>query len=1118
MSNPNQTDMFGGEAPATLPEQFRLTRFAVLNWGTFSDLVEIDVAPKGFLFVGPSGAGKSTLLDANSTLMTPPRWLGFNQAANEGQGKDQDRNLMTYVRGAWSQQTGKNGEAVQQYLREGTTWSGLAQTYTCTTGREVSIAQVYWVRGRTSDRKEIKRTFLVADRAFDLRELQPFADADFDLKVLRAISGLTVHDEFSGYRDRFSRMVGIEQESAFRLLHKTQSAKNLGDLNDFLRDFALDPPETFELANKLVGHFQDLREAHASVVDTRRQIEVLVPAREALERLTLERESLAGLAKTKLDLEAFREQQMGLLLQDLVKEGRLSISEKAEKAAELRQDEEDARTRLNILLGKRNGAASAQIAQCEAALSSARSKLNTVESNQAILDAVAEAVVTTTPDTEDGYLDLRVAASKYIEDTQRRESELRSERDKLTLERHTSNVELRAVQAEIAALTRRRSNMPAKLLEWRARLCDALGLTEAALPFAGELVDVRKDQQDWKPAAERVLRNFAEHLIVSEDDFRAVSRFINDNHMGAAVKYFRAKPIQDNGRQLPARSLFGKLEFTDHSLAAWLADKARTQFDIECVDSLDDLDHVRRGVTKEGQIKSDDVSYRKDDRRNIHDRSSWILGGDTQAKLDSCLARAQTLSDKLAGLNQSIEALEAQSRTNTPVRQCEKLREMAWDDFDLGRAQRTFDRAEEQLETAKEAMPDIDALNAQIAEEEDKHKQAQKSASALEAQCDAMLKDIGVLEARQQLLSPALLGIELSEETQAAIQARYARPLTLENIDRATSDVKDLLAKEERTAQARASAEQNAMQNLFRDYVRDWPAKAANLDATEGSAPEFMEILASLELDGLPSHEQRFLQMLREQGTQELMRLSALLHAEHKAIKSRLADVNDSLRTAAFNPGTHLIIEAKDKQLPDVMAFRQALREAATDYLADSSPQEAERRFTLINALVTKMESQEAAAKRWRDLCLDVRAQVDFVIREVDTAGQEVEVYRSGAGKSGGQRQKLTATILAAALRYQLGGKETGLPKFSTVFMDEAFDKADAEFTDLAMNIFKTFGFQLVVATPLKSVMTLEPYIGGACFVHIQDRKHSRIVPVRYLDGDNKLDFKAAGVSDADAE
>jgi hypothetical protein len=69
----------------------------------------------------------------------------------------------------------------------------------------------------------------------------------------------------------------------------------------------------------------------------------------------------------------------------------------------------------------------------------------------------------------------------------------------------------------------------------------------------------------------------------------------------------------------------------------------------------------------------------------------------------------------------------------------------------------------------------------------------------------------------------------------------------------------------------------------------------------------------------------------------------------------------------------------------------------------------------------------------------------------------------------------------------------------------EALDKADAEFTAMAMNIFKTFGFQMVVATPLKSVMTLEPFIGGACFVHIKDRKKSALLPIDYDDATRRL-------------
>ena len=148
-------------------------------------------------------------------------------------------------------------------------------------------------------------------------------------------------------------------------------------------------------------------------------------------------------------------------------------------------------------------------------------------------------------------------------------------------------------------------------------------------------------------------------------------------------------------------------------------------------------------------------------------------------------------------------------------------------------------------------------------------------------------------------------------------------------------------------------------------------------------------------------------------------------------------------------------------------------------------------------------------------MVLDVRQHVDFMAREIDDAsGAEVEVYRSGAGKSGGQRQKLTATCLAAALRYQLGGRDRAWPPFATVVLDEAFDKADAEFTAMAMNIFTSFGFQMVVATPLKSVMTLEPFIGGACYVHNSERKHSSVLRIDYDAATGRLSLPQA----ADAE
>jgi len=131
------------------------------------------------------------------------------------------------------------------------------------------------------------------------------------------------------------------------------------------------------------------------------------------------------------------------------------------------------------------------------------------------------------------------------------------------------------------------------------------------------------------------------------------------------------------------------------------------------------------------------------------------------------------------------------------------------------------------------------------------------------------------------------------------------------------------------------------------------------------------------------------------------------------------------------------------------------------------------------------------------------------VLREKRAQGAEVEIYRSGAAKSGGQREKLATTGLAAALRYQLGGAEGGFPIYAPVVLDEAFGKADNELTELAMRIFLRFGFEMIVATPLKSVMTLEPFIGGACFVDIVERKRSATLPIEYDSEQQRLRLPA---------
>jgi len=164
-------------------EQYRMRRLQVFNWGTFSGLHEIPIAERGFLFVGRSGAGKSTLLDAFTALLIPPRWADFNLAARESERGARDRNLVTYIRGAWAEQKDDDsGEIAMRYLRTGTTWSALALTYRDGIGHTVVLVQLLWLRGTSNNSADVRRHFLIFERPFDLREIASF---DLDIRKLK---------------------------------------------------------------------------------------------------------------------------------------------------------------------------------------------------------------------------------------------------------------------------------------------------------------------------------------------------------------------------------------------------------------------------------------------------------------------------------------------------------------------------------------------------------------------------------------------------------------------------------------------------------------------------------------------------------------------------------------------------------------------------------------------------------------------------------------------------------------------------------------------------------------------------------------------------------------------
>ncbi len=1110
--------------PELMPEdQFRAVRLQVNNWGTFNGYYDIPIAEEGFLFVGASGSGKSTLLDAFSQLLIPPRWVDFNAAAHEAGGKSRsDRSLVSYVRGAWSELQTASG-VTTQYLRKGTTVSVLALTF-ANARKRVTLLQLFWLRGVENAVSDVKRRYIVLERDIDIKtELTGFIDGDLDQHSLKTVLGADakISELFPPYEAAFTGLLGIKSSLALKLLHKTQSAKNLGDLNDFLRSFMLDEPKTYGIATRLVEEFTELDASHRAVVTAMQQIKILNPALTAFDAMQKAEVKKAQLDVLYSHLDAYREshRETMLMADATLAEGECRRHEDACNAFKTQLANE--KSNLADLELRQRQSGGDQIAGWEAEKTRREADRDRAMRERGKVEAATDALGETLPTSAETFAELMDRVSAEVAGAgSAREARMAKIAD-LSGEVKQTETELKSLIEEIESLESQRSGIPVALLKVRDQIAKAAGIKSSQLVFAGESIEVLPGDVAWRGAIERALRPLALSLLVTPDDFPVVSKVISDNHWGQHVRLCRTGGawVEDN-KPLDADAILKKIRVTDGVHAAWIEATLRRDYNYRCVETAEDWATARQAVTQSGFIKETHTRYDKNDRLDINDARAWVLGMDNRAKLAALRAEEETKRVAIQTYKADLARLdEEDKRANSRLSHCQTIAATTWTDMDPAPILADIARLEKQIQVVREGNEALKALaeaiidlRGRIGVTEEKLTDAKADLKTAENRLAAIESRLGKLRLQW---GDAIEG--LTDDARQGIGNFFGADLgslTMDTLDTITNGIAKRMNDAIGEADKAVLVERQKVENAFATFREKFPAASADLGAGLDFAGSYFQLLETLETDRLPDFEAKFRDLLRQQSMQNLSQLQQYLTEERRDILQRLETVNNSLHVVPFNVSrggkkTFLRILSQDRVLPAVVEFRQQLR-AALEGAWDikSNEDEAEKRFAILSNLVSHLKDTPEN-RTYRDTVLDVRRHVEFIGQEVDEEGREVEVYRSGAGKSGGQRQKLTTTCLAAALRYQLCGDSVTVPTYAPVVLDEAFDKADSDFTTLAMNIFRQFGFQMIVATPDKAVTTLEPFIGGACIVHITDRKLSSVLSIPYDGAKQRLVWKA---------
>ncbi|GAA11637.1 hypothetical protein BJF87_06265 [Gordonia sp. CNJ-863] len=1096
---------------------FRLQYVEVLNWGTFDRQVwRLTPGTETALLTGDIGSGKSTLVDAVTTLLMPAHKIAYNKAAGA---EVKERTLRSYVEGHYkSERQESTGRSRAKGLRQN------RNTYSVILGvfgnggydETVTLAQVFQQRDTVG---QPYRFYVTATKQLTIAT--DFADFGSDLRDLRKrlrSGGAEVVDEFPKYSTSMRRLLGIRSEQALELLHQTVSMKSVGNLNEFVRGHMLEPSDASERVRDIISHFDDLTKAFDAVKRAREQLEALDPI------VATSRKYDAALAeRDELDLQRaavrlfIAEHRSGLLAGEIV-----TYTAEGESLLR-RQDEATARQRdlareRESLIEERARAGGDRVGELERLTAAARDDLQKRRHGRALFDAtIADAGFDPVTSAEQfsalrGLIDderSRLLATKRALDTTIADA-IGHEKDAVR--------RADAIRDELDDLRNRTSNLPPDQVQLRDQLTTDLGLTHTDLPYAGELLDVAAEHGEWRGAAERVLRGFALSLLVPQQHYDSVAEWVNGRRLtfrGAGGRNVGARLVYERvpGRQIPLQRqpsdvpvLAECLEIKDGPFEDYLRAEVFKRADHRRTENIAEFRAATRAVTREGQVRSGG-RHEKDDRHRVDDPRRWVLGWANERKIAA-------LRDDLDEFERLQSAAATEITTMSEQRDVVQKRSEAlarlegfhsWTELDVDEARHrveAHDAERARLESGSSRLQEItvalernaehaEALNATINELTGKlatTAAARHQAEQLRAGTDAFIAQHAEAD-----LTTARASYD------ALAQRLDVMPTTADDCPAAESTLSSVLHQRiERLTRELGGHGQNLAQYMA-EVLRRWPDLRADMDADVGSRADFVAFRERVATDDLPRFEAEFKDQLNKNAIQELAGFNNWLNRQAASIDERIARINEALGAVPYNPGRCIRLEREATTNQEVVQFRSDLRNLTNDSLAVDGDQYSEQRFLDVKRIIERFRGRDGHAdsdKNWTRRVTDVRNWFVFSASERDVETDiEWEHYSDSDGKSGGQKEKLAYTILAASLAYQFG-LEWGVQKsrdFRFAVIDEAFGRGSDVSTRYALDLFAKLGLQLLIVTPLQKVHVIEPYVKAIGFVDNPTGTFSRL-------------------------
>ena len=937
------TDTTTGTTPH---HSYRLQALHLYNWGAFAGRHQASIDGANTAIIGPTGSGKTTLIDALMTLLCAnPR---YNLASTGGH--ESDRDLVSYVRGATG--PGHAGDDSDHLARTGRCATAIAAQLVRDNGEgaandSVLIGGIFWFDGSSSSVSDMGRRWFFAQGAgHDLDvwlEEHHSGGARALGRLEKNTDGLQIFTSKTAYLTRLQRFFEVGP-NAFTLLNRAAGLKQLNSIDEIFRELVLDDQSAYDDALKVANSFDELATIHAELELANRQYVALLPLRGMAQQEQAQQLRLTELRTLQVALPQWFASQGHALWQqrsaDLHKQLAQLKGEIDHASIALKNARADEQARLEDYL--RTGGSNIELLQ--SSITTQRQVLSQRQTAQSDYRKLARNLALPWPADADCTNTLLVAHQSQAvtarQQLQEQQTTHNAAAEAAVTRERNAHADLETLQAEHKAVQQRPgSNVPTEFQHFRAALADALQLETEALPFAAELMEVRKDAHAWRGAIERAIGSHRLRILVPHQAMHDALDWVNQRYNRLHVRLLEVRDAQ------PATfwndGFCNKLNLKPHTHQNALR-KLLADLDRHCVDSVDVLRDTPHAMTQQGLMSGKAQHFDKQDQKRLD--QDWMTGFDNRDRLAQLVQQIAAAQKQWVALEQEKKAAQAvQANAAIQHRLWQSLQSLRFEDIDTAQTQAQLQRYEEQL--ADLLNPKSDTAQAKTRWESAKNLsgKADGSLRTLEQQQAGLQTHHRNAEAKQTDYANRLT--ELPADTPALTDALAQLlpggipTLDCDQLDRQERKVLDDLHKH-------LDGQTRQLTELHKDVIRQMGKalkedRGALTDQTEEltALPHYLDRLHVLEEESLPEKRERFQDYLNTASDQGVSTLLNGIEAQVAEITDRIDQLNQTLVRVDFQAGRYLQLDPQPVVHQSLQILHKAMAQLRTERLRDDSGQ-----------------------------------------------------------------------------------------------------------------------------------------------------------------------------------